>query len=280
MKEKKDKSDKERKEIRIFEIISLFGFLVLFVMIFFYLVNQVNLIIEMLGRNFGQAIVDYFILGSIIPFLLLIYIYFSNHITSKLRNHENRKTFKEFFKNPNMLTRLFLIPLIILCTLILIFLVGAAVIDNSFGEKEMKSIRLNNCSNVSQKLGEINCENSFSKNVIAGEEVTCNLTKTNFTFSNGSVNFILADGSNKSDNLTREVKFILPENLAQTTFNLSGTLENNKEICLLSRGNTIRYPDYDEFMRNKSDFIQLIGTLFGFMVIVFLQIAFKILKYK
>ena len=137
-------------------------------------------------------------------------------------------------------------------------------IDAYVGEQKL-DLRLNNCSNIHQKLGEIRCK-GIDEHVIVGEEVTCNIN-SKYKIIYGNVTLTLSNGSSNIMHLLKSIKFILPDKLVRISFNFDAIEENkNKTICL-STANTARYPTYSEFKENKMNFIKYMLALFGFALI-------------
>jgi len=151
---------------------------------------------------------------------------------------------------------------IIFITLLLLT-IGISFIEGHVGEKVLK-LKLNNCSNNQEKVGEIYCQDKLN-HVIAGHKVFCELKelKKEYHFESGQVNFEYLNGSKSSVQVSRNEKFsfIVPEKIAYISFKFSN------EMDCVSTGNSVNYPEYEEFKSNQKDFMYLILALLGFCLI-------------
>jgi len=148
--------------------------------------------------------------------------------------------------------------------ILIFYLIGMSFIDSHVGEQKL-DLRLNNCTNIHQKLGEIKCQ-GIDKHVIVGEEVICNID-SEYVITGGNVTFTFSNGTSNNEKLSKPIKFIIPDNLVKISFKFNAIKESKNNTICLSTANTIRYPTYSEFRENKINFIKYMLALFGFALI-------------
>ncbi len=164
-------------------------------------------------------------------------------------------TLRYTWKSPNK--KILITSFIILVLLVL----GIVFVNNYTGEKKI-NFSLNNCYGNLNEVGEIKC-GDLNNQVITGYEINCKVLGTNYVPDKGIVSFTFFNGSKSNIYIykNQSFSFIIPENLSYLYFEFK-----NNETCL-SVGYPIRYPNYEEFKSDKTNFMYMILALFGFCLI-------------
>ncbi len=165
---------------------------------------------------------------------------------------------------------------LILSLIFILFFVSNTIYDTTLSYFSPLSLKLNSCSNTSIDTSEIQikCENKLGK-VMTLTKVKCDIKNIGIKDVNGTVKFVLLNGSSIVTSFNNTIEFIIPTNTSSIYFNIYGNI-NNETICLSSSTSGI-FLGYEKYLQYRESFVLYISAFLSFLLFLLFNI-YKELK--